>query len=204
MQTVQLANRVSGLRTGVTARRNVLVRFQDDKKQFDPVKGRLSPEELRQVETRDVGQLSPEMAEKRADLGQQFKQLDPKSAASDGWTELQAFDGPAPETINSRLAMLGVVIGLWEEFATGHGLKQQWGEHTERILLLFALFTIASYIPILRGYTRKEPFANGPWTPRAENWNGRLAQMGFLGMVLTEAWTHMNTLQALGLQSINH
>lgn len=24
-----------------------------------------------------------------------------------------------------------------------------------------------------RGYTRKEPYARGLWTPMAENWNGR-------------------------------
>jgi hypothetical protein len=57
-----------------------------------------------------------------------------------------------------------------------------------------------------RGFTRKEPFANHflglHWTPKAENWNGRLAMMGFAGMVLTEALAGCNSLQALGLQGI--
>ncbi len=58
-----------------------------------------------QIEQTDVGQnLSPRDAEMRADLGTQWKQQ--KGAANDGWTEVQAFDGPGPETINSRLAML--------------------------------------------------------------------------------------------------
>jgi hypothetical protein len=58
-----------------------------------------------------------------------------------------------------------------------------------------------------RGYTRKEPYANHllgfNWTPRAENWNGRVAMLGFAGMVLTEWITGVNTLQAWGLQGIN-
>jgi len=41
------------------------------------------------------------MAEMRADLG---------SAATD-LSQFQAFDGPIPETVNGRLAMLGVVAG---------------------------------------------------------------------------------------------
>ncbi len=40
--------------------------------------------------------ISPETAEKRADMGN----------AANFW-DLQVFDGPAPETINGRLSMLG-------------------------------------------------------------------------------------------------
>lgn len=46
-----------------------------------------------------------------------------------------------------------------------------------------------------RGYTRKEPFANGIWTPKAENWNGRVAMLGFTGIVLTEALAGKSVLQ---------
>lgn len=55
-----------------------------------------------------------------------------------------------------------------------------------------------------RGYTRKEPFANLlgglPWVPAVENFNSRLAMLGFVGIALTEAITGVNTLQAWGLQ----
>jgi hypothetical protein len=48
---------------------------------------------------------------------------------------------------------------------------------------------------LLRGYTRKEPFANGVWTPKAENWNGRTAMIGFTGIVLTEALAGKSVLE---------
>lgn len=58
-----------------------------------------------------------------------------------------------------------------------------------------------------RGYTRKEPFANTfgglPWIPLAENWNGRLAMVGFALMLFSEGVLKMNTLQAWGLQSLH-
>ena len=36
-------------------------------------------------------------------------------------------------------------------------------------------------------YYRKEPFANGFWSTKAENWNGRVAMMGFTALIVTEA-----------------
>lgn len=51
------------------------------------------------------------------------------------------------------------------------------------------------HVGTCRGYTRKEPFANGIWTPKAENWNGRTAMMGFTGIVLTEALAGKSVLE---------
>eukprot|EP00878_Enallax_costatus_P011241 GHUV01011738.1.p1 GENE.GHUV01011738.1~~GHUV01011738.1.p1 ORF type:complete len:144 (+),score=42.40 GHUV01011738.1:959-1390(+) len=136
------------------------------------------------------------MADIRADLG---------TSATD-INQLQTFDGPAPETINGRLAMLGVFTGLLFEATTGQGLLQQTADHPIFVFASFVLISIATYIPLVKGYTRKEPFANNllglNWTPKAENWNGRLAMMGFTGMILTEALTGVNTLQAWGLQTV--
>jgi len=202
MQTM-LANRVAGAkpfharRTPAGARlpaRSVFTRFQDDKKPgFDTKQETtLTDDQLRELEAKPVGDLSPKNAEMRANLGNAWVDAN----------EVQAFDGPAPETINSRLAMLGVVTGLVAEWQTGLGLRQQVADHPFIVIASFVIIAIASYAPIAKGYTRKEPFATGIWTPKAENWNGRVAMMGFLGMVLTEAITHVNTLQAYGLQSI--
>ena len=64
------------------------------------------------------------------------------------------------ETINNRLAMLGVVTGLAAEFGSGMGIKQQIAAEPLGVLATFVIFAYATYIPIMRGYTRKEPFEN--------------------------------------------
>lgn len=132
--------------------------------------------------------VSPTIAERRADLGKD---------ASLG--QVQAFDGPAPETINGRLCMLAVPLCLWWEARYGQDIAQQAGDHPWFILATFLVISLASYVPIVRGYTRKEPYANNflglNWTPQAENWNGRLAMLGFAGILLTEFYTHMPTWQ---------
>jgi hypothetical protein len=132
------------------------------------------------------------MAEIRADLG---------TSATD-INQLQTFDGPAPETINGRLAMLGVVSGLLLEGVTGQGLLQQTADHPIFVFASFVLISIATYIPLIKGYTRKEAFATSFWSPKAENWNGRLAMLGFTAMILTEAISGVNTLQTWGLQAV--
>lgn len=50
--------------------------------------------------------------------------------------------------------MLGVTSALAAEFATGVGLREQWLEAPAPILFSFAIIAIASYIPILKGFTR--------------------------------------------------
>jgi len=163
---------------------------------FSPEKNQsagLSTEEpdRSKIENVDVGTLSRENAERRADIG---KTREPTVS------EAQAFDGPGPETINNRLAMLGVVTALAAEFATGMGVKEQIALAPIPILATFVTFIIATYVPISKGYTRKEKFESGIWTAKAENWNGRVAQLGFVGILLTEAlsgtsvvnfWSHL-------------
>ncbi|WIA33809.1 hypothetical protein OEZ86_006919 [Tetradesmus obliquus] len=159
---------------------------------------RLSPEQQQEIMNSEPFNISPRMAELRADMG--------KSAANNLST-LSTFDGPAPETINGRLAMLGVVAGLAGEWSTGMGLAQQTADHPAVVFASYVILAIATYTPLIKGYTRKEPFANTildlNWSPKAENWNGRLAMLGFSGMILTEALSGLNTLQAWGLQPTN-
>jgi hypothetical protein len=170
----------------------------------DHNKGKLSSEELQETKAKDrpgtemyfaPGAISPDNAEQRADLGKK----------ADFW-DVQVFDGPAPETINGRAAMLAVLIGVIGEWTTGLGLLEQTKDHPITVFASFVIIALASYAPIARGYTRKEPYANHNfgfnWTPKAENWNGRVAMLGFTGMILTEFITGVNTLQAWGLQSI--
>eukprot|EP00882_Tetradesmus_deserticola_P029322 GHRQ01032835.1.p2 GENE.GHRQ01032835.1~~GHRQ01032835.1.p2 ORF type:complete len:101 (-),score=46.14 GHRQ01032835.1:507-809(-) len=83
-----------------------------------------------------------------------------------------------------------------------HHCTQRTLHHSKHCALLLLLLLLLLH----RGYTRKEPFANHNfgfnWTPKAENWNGRIAMMGFTGMLFTEWISGVNTLQAWGLQSI--
>eukprot|EP00891_Asterochloris_glomerata_P000655 jgi/Astpho2/655/Aster-04494 len=128
----------------------------------------------------EAGNISNQNAEKRADIG---------ATRAPTFTEAQAFDGPAPETINGRLAMLGITSALAAEFATGVGLKEQWLIAPTPIFISFAVVAIATYIPIFKGFTRKEPFENGVFTAKAENWNGRVAMVGWTILIVQEALT---------------
>lgn len=50
--------------------------------------------------------------------------------------------------------MLGITSALAAEFVTGVGLREQWLDAPAPILFSFAIIAIASYIPILKGFTR--------------------------------------------------
>ncbi|PNW72174.1 hypothetical protein CHLRE_16g679250v5 [Chlamydomonas reinhardtii] len=91
------------------------------------------------------------------------------------------FNGPAPELINGRLAMLGLVAGAWEE---AHGAGQTFAQQAAQLplaeLLLLGVWVYASLVPILKG-AKMEAF--GMFTPRAEITNGRAAMLA-LGVLL--------------------
>jgi len=157
---------------------------QGDQKIVDP-----SSVDRSKIQNIEAGNLSNENAERRANT--------PVNEQS--FTSIQAFDGVAPETINSRLAMIGVVSALAAEFTTGIGIKEQVATAPLSIAATFLLISFASYIPIVRGYTRKEPFANSFWSPKAENWNGRLAMVGFAALITIEALTGKITPDIYGL-----
>jgi len=140
------------------------------------------------IENIEAGNISNENAERRANAG-----------PDQSFTSIQAFDGVAPETINGRLAMIGVTSALAAEFTTGIGIKEQVATAPLSIAATFLLFSFASYIPIVRGFTRKEPFANGFWSTKAENWNGRVAMVGFALLIVVEALTGKITPEIYGL-----
>lgn len=172
-------------------RRSTIMRYKEDERSDNAQANSATPRDMAKPTSyphADAVNVSPEIAERRADLGKD---------ASLG--QIQAFDGPAPETINGRLCMLAVPLCLWWEAVYGQDVVAQVKDHPYSVLAVFVIISLASYIPIVRGYTRKEPFANQAggfnWTPKAENWNGRIAMLGFTGILITEAYTMMPTWQ---------
>jgi hypothetical protein len=101
--------------------------------------------------------------------------------------EAMAFAGPIPERANSRLAMIGILAALGAEKATGLGLADQIKTAPVAIGATFALLIAASLIPVLKKGSSVNNQASGPFTPKAELYNGRLAMLAFLAVVGIEA-----------------
>ncbi|KAG0563449.1 hypothetical protein KC19_8G032300 [Ceratodon purpureus] len=100
---------------------------------------------------------------------------------------LMKFDGPAPETINSRLAMLGITWAFIAEILTGQSVWEQVTEGRGLIWFLFVSPIIigATLIPM---YNKESPDSreNGPFNAQNERWNGRAAMIGLVALLITE------------------
>ena len=96
------------------------------------------------------------------------------------------FAGAIPEVANSRLAMLGVLAALGAEFATGLNVFEQFKAAPVPIVLTFFIFTLATAIPVFKGVPRK---GNDFFSSNAELINGRVAMIGFLGIVISTFYT---------------
>lgn len=110
----------------------------------------------------------------------------PKVINNTNFRDIFAFGGPAPETINGRLAMLGFVSAVGVEAATGNDIFSQLNNGgVSWFLLTASVFTAASLIPMLKGVTR-ESRSQALMSSDAETWNGRLAMVGLMALALTE------------------
>ncbi|GLJ23339.1 hypothetical protein SUGI_0441640 [Cryptomeria japonica] len=103
------------------------------------------------------------------------------------FSDVFAFSGPAPETINGRLAMVGFVSAVGVELVTGEDLLTQLsqGEGVTWFLFTATVLTAASLIPMFQGVTR-ESRSQALMSSTAETWNGRLAMLGFVALAVTE------------------
>jgi hypothetical protein len=116
----------------------------------------------------------------------------PETGSRSFWSVF-AFDGAAPETINGRLAMVGMVWAVVGEQVTGRSVVEQLVAPGQTGLLYFLVaaqvLTYASLVPIMSGESTDARSA-GPFTATAERWNGRMAMVGFFSLVVTEMFTH--------------
>jgi hypothetical protein len=70
------------------------------------------------------------------------------------------FNGPAPELINGRLAMIGILAAATQEVDTGATVLQQALQASPWLYAVLGLWVYASLVPILKG-VRHEAF--GEW-----------------------------------------
>eukprot|EP01025_Chloroclados_australasicus_P041178 TRINITY_DN4344_c0_g2_i2.p1 TRINITY_DN4344_c0_g2~~TRINITY_DN4344_c0_g2_i2.p1 ORF type:complete len:295 (+),score=52.76 TRINITY_DN4344_c0_g2_i2:113-997(+) len=100
--------------------------------------------------------------------------------------DAMSFNGPAPERINGRLAMLGIVSALAAEIASNQSIGAQISAVPIPIAFTFLTFMAASLIPLVKGVDEEEETI-GPFTPSAEILNGRLAMVGMAALIFIEA-----------------
>jgi hypothetical protein len=109
-----------------------------------------------------------------------------KPKVSTNFFDVFSFAGPAPETINGRLAMLGFTTALAVELFTGEDLATQIGlGGVQWFIVTAALFTGASLIPMFKGVT-VESKSKPIFSSTAEKWNGRFAMIGLISLAITE------------------
>jgi len=90
-------------------------------------------------------------------------------------------------------AMLGFAWAVVAEKMTGLTvLEQVFSPGTTGLVFFLGavqLFTYASLVPIMNGEST-DARSFGPFTAKAERWNGRLAMIGFFSLIVTELYTH--------------
>lgn len=101
--------------------------------------------------------------------------------------DVMSFAGLAPEIINGRGAMVGMLAALLAEISTGDPVLVQIQRAPVPTAAVFGLIILSSVVPIIRkaDLSRK---GFGPFTPRAEVWNGRLAMVSFAALLMVETF----------------
>ncbi|CAG9461104.1 unnamed protein product [Pedinophyceae sp. YPF-701] len=98
--------------------------------------------------------------------------------------QAMSFNGPAPEIINARAAMIGFLAAIGSEAVAGQTVAQTAHEHPVAVGATVVAITAASLAPILQGALRSESL--GPFTPKAELANGRAAMLGMVLLLCLE------------------
>merc|ERR1712176_607932 len=104
------------------------------------------------------------------------------------WNGTMGFAGWAPEVINGRLAMVGILAGLGAEFAKGESIPTQFADHFGAFFFASALVIAASFVPGI-GNPAEMKINDGMWTANAEMLNGRVAMVALALTIAVEAFT---------------
>ncbi|CAK0787211.1 hypothetical protein CVIRNUC_010427 [Coccomyxa viridis] len=140
-----------------------------------------------------------------AEMQQKIAAMDeaPQSAAvaENAQTVPFAVFGQTQEAINGRAAMVGFVAAVVAELSTNQSVWSQIAGKTAsngRLLehgwqfaplgfgAVVTLLTYASIAPQFQAGEKPDSRSVGPFTPFAEKWNGRIAMLGFTGLLLVE------------------
>ncbi|XP_073278139.1 early light-induced protein 1, chloroplastic-like isoform X1 [Primulina huaijiensis] len=110
----------------------------------------------------------------------------PQPEESTKITDIMAFDGPGPERINGRLAMIGFVAAIAVELTKGQDIFSQiQNGGIPWFLGTTVLLSVASLVPLFKGVSADSK-SKGLMTSDAELWNGRLAMVGLIALAYTE------------------
>ncbi|XP_075508136.1 early light-induced protein 2, chloroplastic-like [Primulina tabacum] len=112
----------------------------------------------------------------------------PQPEESTKATDIMAFDGPAAERINGRLAMLGFVTAIAVELTRGQDIFTQIQSGGFKWFIgTTILFSVASLVPLFKGVSANSTSKpGGLMSSDAELWNGRLAMVGLVALAYTE------------------
>eukprot|EP00210_Caulerpa_lentillifera_P001201 g1157.t1 len=98
--------------------------------------------------------------------------------------EAVKFNGPAPELINGRCAMVGFPTMVFCEHAKNQTFMTLLDQHKILFAIVILIASVASLVPIVKE-VKAEGF--GFMTPKAEMFNGRAAMIGILAVIIFEA-----------------
>ena len=103
--------------------------------------------------------------------------------------EIMAVSGPAPEALNGRLCMLGLLAGVAAELATGKSVPEQFSQEPTLVVATALIFAAATFAPLISNVDVVAPagFVRNVFTSKAETANGRAAMVGFGSLLLIEA-----------------
>ncbi|KAF5841908.1 carotene biosynthesis-related protein [Dunaliella salina] len=191
--TRQSANvRVGYTHRALSVPRPVLVRAQE------PEQG--TPQAAPQEPQQPQGPLSPAEQEIRATQAVAAMQAQQKPPPGSKEADANSILNNMNEAINGRAAMMGFVFAIAGELATNHGVVSQVAgryenqELVEKALAgsdlgfgaVVALTTIGTLMPRLIAGEAPGDRSFGPFTPGLEKALGRVAMMGFAGLLILE------------------